>query len=76
MGVALAGSLDEAPRKVVEFVRDLGGKPEATILGTSIKTSPPLAALANGTVSNVLDYGDFFEAKVRRQPKGHGNIPL
>ncbi|MFC2006523.1 MmgE/PrpD family protein [Chloroflexota bacterium] len=71
LGVALAGSLDEAPRKVVEFVRDLGGKPEATIIGTSIKSSSPLAALANGTASHVLDYDDTIKSLI-----GHPSVVL
>jgi len=36
----------------------MGGKPQATVWGSDLKTSVMLAALANGTAAHALDYDD------------------
>jgi len=58
LGCALAGATDPAPEMVTEYVKELGGKPEAGVIAKGFKTSPPLAALINGTMAHVLDYDD------------------
>jgi 2-methylcitrate dehydratase PrpD len=60
LGVALAGSSESAGRIVVDYVRELGGAPLATVIKGGFKTSPPMAALANGTMAHALDYDDVF----------------
>lgn len=45
-------------QKVVRFAREEGGDGEATILGTGVRTSGSMAALANGTLAHWLDYDD------------------
>src|SRR5882724_8118821 len=58
LGVALAGSTDECSRIVQAQIRQMGGKAEASILGTSLFASAPKAALANGVAGHAMDYDD------------------
>jgi 2-methylcitrate dehydratase PrpD len=58
MGVMLAGSRTEPAAIVCEMVRAEGAKPAASIVGQSLRSSPQLAALANGVASHALDF-DF-----------------
>jgi 2-methylcitrate dehydratase PrpD len=57
-GVALAGSVHPLGKAITALVRRFGCKPVARVIGSTVLTSSPLAALANGTVSHVLDYDD------------------
>ena len=43
---------------VADYVLDLGGKPESTILGFGGKAPAPWAAFANGSLGHMLDYDD------------------
>jgi 2-methylcitrate dehydratase PrpD len=56
--VVLAGIDDEAAAIVRRTVEALGGNPQATIWGTTQRTSVTLAALANGTAAHALDLDD------------------
>lgn len=58
-GVTLAGSTRPEGKMIVDFVREFGGRPEATIIGFDLKTSCVNAALANGTMSHVVELGDW-----------------
>jgi 2-methylcitrate dehydratase PrpD len=58
LGVAIGGIDHEASQIALELVRELGGAPQATILGHGDRTSAPNAALVNGIASHVLDYDD------------------
>ncbi len=44
------------------YVRDLGGKPEATLLGFGGRAPAPAAALLNGSLGHMLDYDDLGES--------------
>jgi len=44
---------------MVDYVRAMGGNPQASTIGSSLKTSPYLAALVNGTTGHSLDYDDI-----------------
>ena len=71
IGVALAGAEHEASERIGAVVSDLGGQPQATILGTRRKTSMSLAALQNAYMAHVLDFDDsHFDAIV------HVNAPV
>lgn len=59
-GVALAGASAEGSRLITEYVKEEGGNPEASVIAAGFKTSPSLAALANGTIAHALDYDDCF----------------
>ena len=58
LGVALAGANESAGIIISEYVKDLGGKPEATVIASGFRTSSPQAALVNGTLAHALDYDD------------------
>ena len=64
LGVALGASRHEAVRLLAETVDDVGGRPQATLLGSPTRTSAPNAALVNGAMSHVLDYDDTHLATV------------
>jgi 2-methylcitrate dehydratase PrpD len=59
LGVILAGSAQPVGQIIQQYVADLGGVPESTVLSSGFKTSVPNSALANGTMGHALDYDDF-----------------
>jgi 2-methylcitrate dehydratase PrpD len=59
IGVTIAGGEDDVGRMIKDYVNSLGGKPSCTMIGTSIRTSPPLAALGNGVMGHALDLDDI-----------------
>jgi 2-methylcitrate dehydratase PrpD len=60
VGVTIAGSRKEAAQFSRDFVREIGGKQQATTLGIdSIKTSATNAALVNGVACHILDFDDI-----------------
>jgi 2-methylcitrate dehydratase PrpD len=71
LGVALAGSRDPMAKIMVDFIKDVGGQPRASVWGKKFKTSSPLAALANGTFGHALDYDD-----INRSMRGHPTVPV
>ena len=58
LGVALAGSTDECSRIIQAHIRQMGGKDDCTIMGTSLRAPAPKAALANGVAGHAMDYDD------------------
>jgi 2-methylcitrate dehydratase PrpD len=59
VGVALAASARSIGKIVTRHVAENAGAPAtATVLGAGIKVSAPMAALANGTLANALDFDD------------------
>ncbi|MDN5343890.1 MAG: hypothetical protein PWQ18_1, partial [Clostridia bacterium] len=58
LGAALVGSRSREAGLARAFLAGLGGNPQATIIGTGIKTSMPLAALANGIAGHVYEVDD------------------
>jgi 2-methylcitrate dehydratase PrpD len=71
IGVTLAGHREDAGQIITGLVKDAGGHPDAAILGTSLYTSPALAALANGTLGHALDFDD-----VTFHLRGHPSVPV
>lgn len=57
-GVAIAGSRHDAALAGLNLVRELGGDPRATVLGTGYRTSMVNAALVNGISAHILDFDD------------------
>jgi 2-methylcitrate dehydratase PrpD len=55
IGCALGSYVVDRNRLVLELTKELGGNPQATIIG-SHRTSYTLAAFANGELFNALDY--------------------
>jgi len=56
-----------APRIVGEYVRDMGGSPECTVLGLGFKAPAPNAALVNG----VMGYAADIEGGIVTEPPLH-----
>jgi 2-methylcitrate dehydratase PrpD len=64
LGSALAGIDDEVSRVIIDYVKESGGKRQATVIGTDIKTDIEHAALANGVISHALDFDDYHNKTV------------
>lgn len=63
LGVSMgATTLAPEARILADYVRDQGGKPEATLLGFGGKAPAPLAAFLNGSLGHMLDYDDMGDA--------------
>jgi 2-methylcitrate dehydratase PrpD len=60
LGVMLAGSHEEVSAIVCEMVKAEGAAPSTTVVGQSFRTSPQLAALANGVAAHAMDYDFTF----------------
>jgi 2-methylcitrate dehydratase PrpD len=60
IAAVLAGSQDPAARKLQDVIAGVAPEAVATVVGTSIETSAPFAALANGYASHLQDYDDVF----------------
>lgn len=55
LGCALGGVEIDKGRLGIEFARQIGGRPDATILGTGEKVAVTTAAFANGEMMHALD---------------------
>jgi 2-methylcitrate dehydratase PrpD len=58
IAVMLAGSREEGTSIVCEMVQQEGAAPKVSVVGQPFRTSPQLAALANGVAAHIMDY-DF-----------------
>jgi 2-methylcitrate dehydratase PrpD len=62
LGVSIgASTLAPEGRIIADYVRDLGGKQESTILGFGGKAPAAWAAFVNGSLGHMLDYDDVGE---------------
>src|SRR4051812_23919663 len=59
IGCAYAALGAGAMKEMVELVSELGGAPEATVIGLPVKTNVLNAVLANGALVRVLDLNDI-----------------
>jgi len=59
IGVSLAGAAQPHGKMIVEFVAEQGADKTCTIIGNKQRSTPYLAALANGTLGHALDYDDM-----------------
>ncbi|WP_162606517.1 MmgE/PrpD family protein [Jiangella asiatica] len=62
VGVTLAGATEPlgVGRLVTDYVRELAGAPQATVIGGGFRTSITDAAFANGTLAHALDYDNTW----------------
>lgn len=58
LAVAVRGAMEESAKAVQRMVVKTGAAGHSTILGANIRTSPGLAALANGTSSHGIEQDD------------------
>jgi 2-methylcitrate dehydratase PrpD len=71
----IAGAGEYASVHIRRYTMALGGNPEATILGTRVKTAARYAALANAVQGHVLDYDDTQLATSAKTPFGQLTHP-
>jgi 2-methylcitrate dehydratase PrpD len=57
-GVIIAGGRDPGCKLLARWVKDQEAASRATVIGQGFRSSPLLAALANGHASHALDYDD------------------
>ena len=62
--VALAGANMRSSEIIADVVDKLGGNPSCSVIGWPIRTSPALAALANGTISHAVELDDDHRTSV------------
>jgi 2-methylcitrate dehydratase len=60
MGCALAAINNEDMQAMYRFTEKLGGKPEATVIGTGLRTNAANTALMNCLLIRALDYNDIY----------------
>lgn len=58
VGVALVGTLEPVSEIARRWAADLGARPQASVWGSAMATSPAEAAFVNGIAGHVLDYDD------------------
>src|SRR5712691_2284053 len=58
LGCALAGSGHPTITTLIEVLREVGGRPQATVLGRGAKLGLTDAPLANGQMGHILDFDD------------------
>lgn len=58
IAVTLGAIKEPAVKILIDFIEDIGGKRQASILGYGIKTTTLNAAFVNGSISHILDYDD------------------
>ena len=58
LGCSLVGSAEPSARIMREYVKEIGGKPEAGVIASHFRVPAPEAALANGVAGHALDYDD------------------
>jgi 2-methylcitrate dehydratase PrpD len=71
VGVTVVGAQEEGSRILLDSISASRGEPSASIFGTSLRTSAPQAALANGALGHALDFDD-----VSTDMRGHPSIPV
>lgn len=71
IGCMLAGASEPVAAIVRDVARAEGGLPLCTVVGTSLRTSPTWAALANGAAGHAHDFDDTNFALL-----GHPSVPL
>jgi 2-methylcitrate dehydratase PrpD len=71
IGCTLGGYALDWGKKVTAVGRDLGGKPEATVIGSGDKLHCTNAAYVNGKISNILDMDETLY-----QTRHIGGVPL
>jgi 2-methylcitrate dehydratase PrpD len=60
IGCAIGGYASLQGHALADLMVGLGGKPDATILGSGLRVSMPNAALVNTYMANILDYDDTY----------------
>jgi len=79
LGVILAGSTEKGARIIAAYVRRMGGKAEASVIGSRFAAPAPKAALVNGVAGHAMDYDDTQLSTSKEAVYGlltHPTIPV
>lgn len=60
MGCALTATRNDDMLAMLRFTEKLGGTPEATVIGSGLRTNAPNAALMNCLLTRAIDYNDIY----------------
>jgi len=71
LGVALAGSTEEASLKALDYARESGGAPVASVWGHRFRGAPADVALVNAISAHALDFDDTLASL-----RGHPSAPV
>jgi len=71
LACAIGGRDGEPIQMVRKTVDYLGGNPQATIIGSTKKTSAPLATLINGAMIRYLDFNDYQLSRDSSHPSSN-----
>lgn len=64
IGCALAASREELADPVLSLARQWGGGGPCVVIGSPLRATPPLAALANGCLAHGLDFDDTHSPSI------------
>lgn len=70
LSAALAGTREEAPQILADYVRDQQAAPQTSVFGFGFKTTPFYAAYLNGASMHVLDFEPMSN------PANHATSPV
>jgi 2-methylcitrate dehydratase PrpD len=73
LGVTLAGSADPSAGLFLALSGEMGGSPQATVIGCGRRTGLLHAVLTNGYLAHVLDFDDTFNPA---RTTVHGSAPV
>jgi 2-methylcitrate dehydratase PrpD len=68
LGVMVAGSRHRVGHLIADYVKSSLCAGPATVIARPLKTSPEMAALANGVMAHALDYDDHGHASTQSLP--------
>jgi 2-methylcitrate dehydratase len=63
IGCGYAAYEEEAAHAVLATLKDIGGAPTCTVIGSATRTSAPNAVLVNGSLIRILDLNDYVNTK-------------
>lgn len=71
LGCAYGAIGSDVANAVSALAADCGGDAQATIIGSGVRTSAPLAALVNGSLLRYLDGNDYYFSRDPAHPSGN-----
>jgi len=71
IGVALAAGAEPVAKSIMSYIQGTSEDGSAVVIGTGMRCTPPLAALANGTLGHALDFDDSNWSLM-----GHGTVAV
>jgi 2-methylcitrate dehydratase len=63
IGCGYAAYEEEAALAVLATLKDIGGAPQCTVIGSATRTNAPNAVLVNGSLIRILDLNDYVNTK-------------